>query len=227
MSSYGLTLEDVKDVVIGCGLYIERGYIPLPLGNKYIIEARDLDGKYCQILLCSHTFFDNKDVTGARVLEDELSYTSSPTSCTGDPRKKYLEIISCELPDLDHLFHSVIVKTGDFEERLQETEIYKTKEYGRVIELMSKYNIETVADKINPDYRPFWYKIVLGPYPNNEEPDCSKLQGLVSGTEMNKTVTDFNKQTLEDTIPQILEFGEIIDALVKEKQKGGNYQKIA
>ncbi len=214
MDSYGLTLEEVKDVVIGCGLYTERGYIPLPLGNKCIIEARDLDGEYCQILLCSHTFFDNKDVAG-------LSYTSSPTSCTGDPRKKYLEIISCELPDLDHLFYSAIVKTKDFEKELQETEIYKTKEYGRVIELTSKYNIETVADKINPDYRLFWYKKVLGPYPNNEELDYSKLQGLVSGTEMNKTVTDFNKQTLEDTIPQILEFEEFIDALIEEKQKRG------
>ncbi|MEA3343806.1 MAG: hypothetical protein U9Q92_06600 [archaeon] len=207
MSSYGLTLEDtrkfvsglllkeVKDVITGCGLYIERAYIPLALGNKYIIEAKGLKGEYCQIILCSYYTFYNEYLIREGGLEDGHSYTS-PISCTDDFLKKYLEIVSCKLPDFDGLFGGAIVKTSDLHDELQYTDVHK---YKQVNELIEGWNIEAVNDYTNP----FWYKIVAGQF----------------GAESASNPLD--EKSLKEAISHILKFGEFIDVLIDKKYEWG------
>ena len=180
MDPYGLTLEDVKDVVIGCGLYISCERKPLPLGNKYIIEAKGQDGEYSQIILCSSDVAHENRAESFRDYQIEASH-KKPINLDSD------------------LFYSAIIRTKSLEDVLQKNGIHKIEEYKRVNELRERWNVEVV----NND-NPLWYKIVIG-FRSDTEPAPNTL----------------DKESLKEAITRILGFGEIIGALVEEKQKQG------
>ncbi len=94
-------------------------------------------------------------------------------------------------------FYSAIVKTRDLERELQETGVHN---YDQVKELIEGWNIKAVNNYDNP----FGYKIVVG---------------LLSDTETAPSTLD--KESLKEAILHILKFGEIVDALIEEKQKRG------
>ncbi len=192
MSSYGLIPGDAEKVA----------------GSLMLEEVKEVIREYELNIVCEHGGppCGDKYIIEAEGPGDKyclIILCASDDTHGSNINSKSIEdyrngVLPEKLLDPEHdPFYSAIVKTRDLERELRDTGVHN---YDRVKKLIEGWNIKAVNNYANP----FGYKIVVG---------------LLSGTELAPNPLD--KESLKEAITHILGFGEIIGALIEEKQKRG------